>query len=82
MACSNKVPSGVMMTTPAPASFWFDTPSTRNCHMSVGWSGSAEVPSAFDFSFLLLTNFSSSAGEVNSATKSARAWAFIAVFGR
>ncbi|KAL6279182.1 hypothetical protein ACE6H2_009821 [Prunus campanulata] len=82
MACSNRVPSGVMMTTPAPAPFWFDAPSARNCHMSVGWPGSADVPSVFELSFLWLTSFSSSADEVNSAIKSARAWAFIALFGR
>ncbi|CAL9017385.1 unnamed protein product [Prunus brigantina] len=58
IACSNKVPSGVMMTTPAPAPFWFDAPSTHNCHMSLGWLGSAEVPSAFELFFFLLTNFS------------------------
>ncbi|KAI5351610.1 hypothetical protein L3X38_004501 [Prunus dulcis] len=82
IACSNRVPSGVVMTTPAPAPFWFDAPSMRNCHMSLGWLGSTEVPSAFELSFFCLTNFSFSADRVNSATKSAKAWAFIAVFGR
>ncbi|CAL9007961.1 unnamed protein product, partial [Prunus brigantina] len=69
IACSNKVPSGVVMTTPAPAPFWFDTPSTRNCHMSLGWLGSAEVSSAFELSFFLSTHFCSSADGVNSTTK-------------
>ncbi|CAL9000063.1 unnamed protein product, partial [Prunus brigantina] len=69
IACSNKVPSGVMMTTPAPAPFWFDAPSTRNCHTSLGWLGLAEVSSAFELSFLLSTHFSSSADGVNSTTK-------------
>ncbi|KAL6285542.1 hypothetical protein ACE6H2_009932 [Prunus campanulata] len=82
LGCFAMVPSGVMMTTLAPAPFWFDAPSTRNCHMSLGWSGSAEVLSALELSFFLLTSFSSSADGVNSATKSAKAWAFIAVFGR
>ncbi|CAL2257684.1 unnamed protein product [Prunus armeniaca] len=79
--CSNRVPSGVVMTTPAPAPFQFDAPSTRNCHMSLGWLGLAEVPSAFELSFFLLTNFSSSTDGVNSTTKSAQAWVFIAAFG-
>ncbi|KAI5328166.1 hypothetical protein L3X38_027562 [Prunus dulcis] len=82
IACSNRVPSRVVMTTLAQAPFWFDALSTRNCHMSLGWLGSTEVPSAFELSFFWLTNFSFSADRVNSATKSAKAWAFIAVFGR
>ncbi|CAL8996301.1 unnamed protein product, partial [Prunus brigantina] len=69
MACSNKVPSGVVMTTPAPAPFWFDAPSTRNCHMSLGWLGLAEVSSTFELSFFWLTNLSFSTNGVNSATK-------------
>ncbi|CAL2278332.1 unnamed protein product [Prunus armeniaca] len=73
IACSNKVPSGVMMTTPASAPFWFDAPSTRNCHVSLGWLGSAEFPSAFELSFFSLTIFSSLADGVNFATKSAKA---------
>ncbi|CAL9012811.1 unnamed protein product [Prunus brigantina] len=73
IACSSRVPSGVMMTTPAPAPFWFDAPSTRNCHMSLGWSGSVEVLSALELSFFLLTSFSSSTDGVNSATKYAKA---------
>ncbi|CAL2266495.1 unnamed protein product [Prunus armeniaca] len=73
VACSSRVPSGVMMTTPAPTHFWFDAPSTHNCHMSLGWSGSVEVLSALELSFFLLTGFSSSADGVNSATKSAKA---------
>ncbi|KAI5339652.1 hypothetical protein L3X38_018924 [Prunus dulcis] len=81
IACSNRVPSGVTMTTPAPAPFWFDAPSTRSYYMSLGWSGSAEVLSALGLSFFSLTSFSSSADGVNFATKSAKAWAFIAVFG-
>ncbi|KAI5313615.1 hypothetical protein L3X38_042791 [Prunus dulcis] len=82
IACSNRVPSRVVMTTPAPAPFWFDAPATRNCHMSLGWLSSAEVPSSFELSFFWLTNFSFSADGVNSATKSPKAWAFIIVFGR
>ncbi|KAI5330161.1 hypothetical protein L3X38_029559 [Prunus dulcis] len=82
IACSNRIPSGVTMTTHASASFWFNAPSTRNCHMSLGWSGSVEVLSTLKLSFFLLTSFSSSADGVNSATKSAKALAFIAVFGR
>ncbi|KAI5335157.1 hypothetical protein L3X38_025290 [Prunus dulcis] len=73
IACSNKVPSGVIMTTLAPTPFWFDASSTRNCHMSLGWLGSEKVLSAFELSFFLLTSFSSSADGVNSATKSANA---------
>ncbi|CAL9024415.1 unnamed protein product [Prunus brigantina] len=42
-SCSNKVPFGVMMTTPTPAPFWFDALSTLNCHMSLGWPSSAEI---------------------------------------
>ena len=81
IACSNRVPSEVMMTMLVLASFWFDAPSTHNCHMSLGWSGSAEVLSALELSFFLLSNFYSSTDGVNSATKSAKAWDFIAVFG-
>ncbi|KAI5323388.1 hypothetical protein L3X38_032460 [Prunus dulcis] len=82
IACSNKVSFGVVITTPAPAPFWFDPPSTRNCHISLGWLGSGAVPSAFELSFFWLTNFSFSADGVDFATKSAKAWAFIAVFAR
>ncbi|CAL2270365.1 unnamed protein product [Prunus armeniaca] len=46
IACSNKVPFGVMTTTPTPAPFWFDILSTLNYHMSLGWPSSAEVLSA------------------------------------
>ncbi|CAL9018793.1 unnamed protein product [Prunus brigantina] len=35
IACSNRVPFGVIMTTPAPAPFWFDTSSMHNCHVSL-----------------------------------------------
>ncbi|KAI5351390.1 hypothetical protein L3X38_004281 [Prunus dulcis] len=73
IAFSNRVPSRMMMTTPAPAPFWFDAPSTHNYHMSLRWSGSAEVLSALELSFFLLTSFSSSADGLNSATKSAKA---------
>ncbi|KAI5338869.1 hypothetical protein L3X38_018141 [Prunus dulcis] len=59
IGCPNTVPSRVTMTTPAPAPFWFDALSTHSCHMSLGWSGSAEVLSALGLSLFLLTSFSS-----------------------
>ncbi|KAI5335187.1 hypothetical protein L3X38_025320 [Prunus dulcis] len=70
IACSNKVPSGVTMTTPAPAPFWFNSPSTRNCHMSLGLVRFRE---GLVCSQTFLLSFSSSADGVNSATKSAKA---------
>ncbi|CAL8097450.1 unnamed protein product [Prunus armeniaca] len=71
---SKMVPSGVIMMTLAPASFWFDALSRRNYHMFLGRSGSTEeVLYVLELSLCTLTSFSSSTDEVNSVTNSAKA---------
>ncbi|CAL2256340.1 unnamed protein product [Prunus armeniaca] len=60
IACSSKVPSGVIMTMPAPTSFSFNALSMCNYLISLVRSSSTEeFMSALELSLFLLTNFSS-----------------------